>query len=65
MMATLGRPPGLFNVTVRRLWDNHYRVNVLIGSDPTTVRIAHSYFVVVGVKGEILSATPQINRLYV
>ena len=63
-MAALGRPPGLFEVTVRTLWENHFRVNVLIGPDATSVRIAHSYFVQARENGDIISAIPQITRLY-
>ena len=64
VLAALGRPPGLYEVAVRTLWENHYRVNVLIGTDPTAIRIAHSYFVEARENGDILSATPRITRLY-
>jgi hypothetical protein len=65
VLAVLGHPAGLYAVAVRRLWANHFRVNVLIGSDITTVQIAHSYFVEVGAKGAIRKSTPPITRLYV
>jgi len=64
VLAALGRPVGLYQVTARPLWQNYYRVNVLIGPDATNVRVAHSFFVDVGVSGEILSAIPPITRLY-
>ena len=64
VLAALGQPPGLYDVSVRALWGNHYRVNVLIGSDATSVRIAHSYFIQASVGGDILSAIPQITRVY-
>ena len=64
IMTALGRPPGLYQVTVAPLWSGHYRVNVLTGTDPTAVRIAHSYFVEAGAGGDILAATPRITRLY-
>jgi hypothetical protein len=51
-------------VAVRKLWDNHYRVNVLVGPDSTTAHIAHSYFVKAGENGDIRSAKPLITRLY-
>jgi len=35
----------LHKVQVRRLWDDHYRVNVLIGEDAASAKIANSYFV--------------------
>ena len=64
VLAALGRPPDLYAVSVRPLWANHYRVNVLVGPDPTAVRILHSYFVEAGESGAILSSTPRISRLY-
>ncbi len=64
VLAALGRPPGLYGVSVRPLWENHYRVNVLVGGDPTTVRIAHSFFIEADAAGAIRSATPRIARSY-
>lgn len=64
VLAALGQPPGLYDVTVKPLWGNNYRVNVLIGQDATSVRIAHSYFIHAGTAGDILTATPQITRVY-
>jgi hypothetical protein len=64
VLASLGRPSGLYRVAVIPLWLNHYRVNVLIGDDPTAVRIAHSYFVAADEAGRILTATPPLTRLY-
>ncbi|OWK43024.1 hypothetical protein FRUB_02623 [Fimbriiglobus ruber] len=64
VIAALGRPPEFYDITVRAVWENHYRVNVLVGPDPTSIRIAHSYFVKAGENGDILSATPRICRLY-
>jgi hypothetical protein len=48
-------------VDVRRLWDGHYRVNVLVGED-ASARITHSFFVVTDGDGAILASTPQITR---
>jgi hypothetical protein len=64
VLAALGRPPGLYRVAVLPLWPNFYRVNVLIGADPTAVQIAHSYFVEAGADGRVRSATPPLARLY-
>ncbi len=64
ILATLGRPTGLYQVTVVPLWLNYYRVNVFIGTDPTAVGIAHSYFVAADEAGLILSATPPLTRTY-
>jgi len=64
IITSLGRPPGLYRVAVFPIWQGHYRVNVLIGPDATSVCIPHSYFVVVGHDGSIISSSPPIVRLY-
>ena len=64
VLAALGRPPVLYRVTVVPLWSNYYRVNVLVGSDLTSVEIAHSYFVTADDVGRVLAATPTLARLY-
>ena len=64
VLAALGRPPGLYRVAVIPLWLNYYRVNVLVGTDPTAIRTAHSYFVAVDEAGRILMTTPLLTRLY-
>jgi hypothetical protein len=64
ILAALGHPPDLLEVAVRKLWGDHYRVNVLTGRDVITARIAHSYFVKTGAKGNILSTAPLIAHLY-
>ena len=64
VLATLGSPPGLYRLAVLPLWKSYFRVNVLTGSDATTVRVAHSYFVEATDGGEIVSAKPPIVRQY-
>lgn len=64
VIASLGRPPELYRVAVMHLWANHSRVNVLVGVDPTRLRVAHSFFVETGEDGHIVKATPPITRLY-
>lgn len=64
VLGVLGQPADLFRVQVRRLWDNHYRVNVLVGDDPTAVAFAHSYFLVTDEAGGIVETTPQLLRAY-
>ena len=64
VMSTLGKPGNLHQVQVRRLWNDHYRVNILIGADAASVRVAHSYFLVADDDGKILACTPQISRQY-
>ena len=62
-IQAMGRPDNLFTVQVREVWADHYRVNVLVGSI-TTIRVANSYFVVTDSSGGLITATPQIAKLY-
>ena len=64
VIATLGQPDDLHKVLVRRLWENHYRVNVFVGADEYSNKIAHSYFLVADGDGKIVSSTPKITKKY-
>lgn len=64
VMRNLGYPANLFAVQVRHLWVDHYRVNILVGTDATSVTIRHSYFLVMGNDGTCLSSRPAIIREY-
>lgn len=64
VLAALGRPPELYRVTVAPLWARYYRVNVLTGTDPTAVQIAHSYFLAADDAGRVVSAVPPLVRSY-
>lgn len=64
VLLTVGQPPELFRVQVRRLWDDHYRVNLFVGPDATAVRAAHSYFLVADSEGNILNTTPRLAKHY-
>jgi hypothetical protein len=64
VIHTLGAPGDLLKVQVRPLWENHYRVNVLIGGDAASARIANSYFVKADSDGNIGSSTPKITKQY-
>ena len=64
VLQALGEPSGLRAINVKRLWDDHYRVNVLIGRDATSATIAHSYFLKADGTGHVVTATPEIMRQY-
>jgi hypothetical protein len=64
VVHTLGSPDDLFGVRVRPLWKDHYRVNVFVGKDATSARVANSYFLVVDDDGNIVTSSPKIARLY-
>jgi hypothetical protein len=64
ILQMLGRPANLDRVEVRHLWDKHYRVNVLVGADAASTRIAHSFFLSADEDGNIITSVPDITRKY-
>ena len=64
VIRALGRPDGFHRVQVRPLWEDYYRVNVLVGADAASAKVAHSYFVEADGGGDIVVSTPQIERRY-
>ena len=64
VLHALGAPRDLLRVQVCQVWQQHYRVNVLVGADITSARVAHSYFVEADCDGNIARAVPKIARLY-
>jgi len=64
VLNALGQPVNLHRVQVRRLWNEHYRVNVLVGVDAASARVANSYFLVIDGDGAIVAATPRITKQY-
>jgi hypothetical protein len=62
VLRALGEPGGLGRVQVRSLWDNYYRVNVIVGDDPGCARIVRSYFLQTDAAGNVLESTPRIIR---
>lgn len=59
----LGKPVGVRDVQVRRLWENRYRVNVLVGENAASAKIANSYFVKADGNGNIVNSNPEMTRL--
>jgi hypothetical protein len=51
-------------VQVREVWDHHYRVNVIVGVNAGSVKVANSYFLVIDSKGSLITATPKITKQY-
>jgi len=64
LLQTLGKPGGFHSVQVRHLWGDHFRANVLVGADAASIRIAHSYFLVIASDEMILSSSPTIRKEY-
>jgi hypothetical protein len=64
VIHALGRPSDLHRVQVRPLWGDHFRVNVFVGVDAASAKVAHSYFLVADSDGNVSAATPKITREY-
>jgi len=64
VMHTLGQPQDLHGCRFRYLWEDHYRVNVLVGVDATSAKVGHSYFLVADHDGNILTSTPRSRKHY-
>ncbi len=64
VLRALGQPSDLHRVQIRWLWKDRYRVNVLIGADVVSARVAHSYFVVADGEGNIITSNPKIAQKY-
>src|SRR5436305_11548833 len=64
VLHALGEPSDLLQVQVRPLWEDTYRVNVFVGVNAASARIAGSYFVVADGNGNILESTPKVQRQY-
>jgi hypothetical protein len=64
VVHSLGSPADLFGVRVRPLWKDHYRVNVFVGKDATSGRVADSFFLTADGEGNILTSSPEIVRVY-
>jgi hypothetical protein len=60
----LGSPGDLLMVQVRPVGGDRYRVNIVVGKNVTSSKIAQSYFLVADDEGNIVSSTPTIARVY-
>src|SRR4051794_13509360 len=64
VMRDLGRPADLLRAGARLLWGNYYRVNVFVGPDVASARVAHSFFLETDGDGKILTSDPPVTRAY-
>jgi hypothetical protein len=64
VIHALGKPTDLRNIQVRRVWDGHYRVNVIVGINAGSAKIANSYLLEIASDGSLIAATPKITKQY-
>lgn len=64
VLHALGQPGNLHRVQVRRLWGDYYRVNIFVGVDAASAKVAHSYFLAADGKGNIATSNPAIRKEY-
>jgi hypothetical protein len=64
VLHDLGRPADLHQVQVTPLWESNYRVNVFVGTDAVSAKVAHSFFLTADAAGEVLASTPAIQKMY-
>jgi hypothetical protein len=64
VVHALGTPDDLLKVQVRRVGSDRYRVNIFVGMDAISGRIADSFFLTADGEGKILTSSPEIVRVY-
>jgi hypothetical protein len=64
VVRMLGTPEHMRKVLVHPVGQDSFRVNVIVGKDAATSRIADSFFLTVDGDGNILTSAPKIARLY-
>jgi hypothetical protein len=60
----LGTPEDLLKVQVRGVGSDRFRVNIFVGKDVVSGRIAHSFFLTADGEGNILTSSPAVARVY-
>jgi hypothetical protein len=64
VIRTLDQPGDFHLVQVRHVWEDRYRVNVLVGPVTVSGKVLHSYFLVADLDGNIIESAPKITRQY-
>jgi hypothetical protein len=65
VLSALGRPADLLRIQVRPLWNERYRVNIVVGPHIASARVANSFFLTADEDGNVFTSTPPIKKLYV
>lgn len=64
VLSDLGEPMEPHRTQVERVWGDNYRVNVFLGADAASFKVAHSFFLTADGNGKILASSPPIVRKY-
>jgi len=64
VMDTLGKPIDFLKATVRPVTGDNFRVNVVIGPNAGSARIAESFFVTADADGKVTNSIPAIQKCY-
>ena len=64
VVRSLGTPRDMLKVLVHTVGNDSFRVNVVVGKDASSARIADSFFLTADEHGNILTSSPPIVRLY-
>jgi len=64
VIHSLGSPADMLKVKVNPVGSETYRVNVLVGKDIGSARVADSFFLTADEEGNIVTCSPKIVRLY-
>src|SRR5438477_12851206 len=64
VLRELGRPADFLRAGARLLWGSCYRVNIFVGPDVASARIAHSFFLTADGDGKVLTSNPPVRRAY-
>jgi hypothetical protein len=62
VLHALGKPGARHRVQVRSLWEDFFRINILVGEDAVSLKVANSYFLKTDGAGNILESSPAITR---
>jgi hypothetical protein len=64
VVRALGSPDDLLKMQVQPIGEDRYRVNVFVGKNYNSGRIADSFFLTTDEEGKILTSSPEIVRVY-
>jgi hypothetical protein len=64
VIHSLGSPVDMLKVKVNPVGGDRYRVNVMVGKNAGSARVANSFFLTADDEGNIVASSPKIIRLY-